>query len=128
MNLARAVILAALLLALITELAALWHPVRTLGMTPSAMTHESGFAYNIPFSHASRLLIYIAPADFGDTSGSTLTCIEDGAPLGSPHAAHQDIREHGGGRFSFWGEHDPSLYFSSSDGSDPRTSGRRWIL
>lgn len=38
---------------------------------------------------------------------------------------HAEIREIGGGRFSHWG---PTLYFSSTDGSDPRTNGRRYTI
>ena len=49
--------------------------------------------------------------------------LEDGAPLSLPDALHADIAEKGEGRYSFWGE---NLFFSSSDCSDPRESGRRY--
>jgi hypothetical protein len=47
----------------------------------------------------------------------------DGQLLGPPHASHEEIRRSGGGRYSHW---EGRLYFSSSDGSDPRTNGRRY--
>ncbi|HTE05483.1 MAG TPA: SPASM domain-containing protein [Planctomycetota bacterium] len=50
---------------------------------------------------------------------------EDDVPLPHPGSAHDAIREHGGGRYSVWGK---SLYFSTSDGSDPVTNGRRYEL
>lgn len=57
-------------------------------------------------------------------SASRLELLEDGAPLGPAHAAHQQIRDLGAGRYSHWDGH---LYFSSSDGSDPNTNGRRYL-
>lgn len=63
----------------------------------------------------------------GDTPAepqhSPLVLLEDGVPLGPPHSLHDDIRQLGGGRYSHWGN---SLYFSASDGSDPRTNGRAY--
>ena len=52
---------------------------------------------------------------------SALRLFEDGRPLGPPHSSHDLIRRKGGGYFSHW--HD-QLYFSTSDGSDPRVNGR----
>jgi SAM-dependent methyltransferase len=56
---------------------------------------------------------------------SFVVVYEDGSPLSSPHAPLNEIRELGGGRFAHWGEH---LVFSASDGSDPRSNGRRYSL
>ena len=58
-------------------------------------------------------------------SVSALRVFEDGRELGPAHAAHSDIRQHGGGRYSHWGD---QLYFSASDNSDPRTNGRRYSV
>jgi hypothetical protein len=58
-------------------------------------------------------------------SASSLMVFEDGHPLGPAHALHPDIRRLGGGRFSHWGD---QIYFSASDGSDPRTNGRRYTV
>ena len=48
---------------------------------------------------------------------------ENGEPLGPPHQTLESIRNEGGGRFNHW---QGKLYLSSSDGSDPRTNGRRY--
>src|SRR4051812_38516999 len=50
---------------------------------------------------------------------------ENGKPLGPAHAQHADIRTLGNGRFSHW---DDVLYFSASDNSDPRSSGREYTI
>jgi len=63
----------------------------------------------------------------GDTTTeptvSPLHLYESGVEMGPPHSQHADIRSLGAGRFSKWGS---SLYFSSSDGSDPRNNGRAY--
>jgi hypothetical protein len=56
---------------------------------------------------------------------STAVLCEDGRSIGPAHAAHDDIRALGAGRFSHWRG---SLYFSSSDNSDPNTNGRAYEL
>jgi hypothetical protein len=58
-------------------------------------------------------------------AASRLRLYEDGRPLGPAHSAHSDIRSLGQGRFSHWG---PTVYFSTSDNSDPRTNGRRYSV
>ena len=50
---------------------------------------------------------------------------EDDRPLGPAEALHDDIRQHGGGRYSLWGR---SVYFSASDNSDARYNGRTYVL
>src|SRR5262245_4885949 len=52
---------------------------------------------------------------------SPLRLREDGREVGAPHAVHETIRRDGRGHYSFWND---SLYFSTSDGSDPNASGR----
>ncbi|WP_145998624.1 hypothetical protein [Methyloterricola oryzae] len=56
-------------------------------------------------------------------SASCLMVFENGKPLGPAHAAHEEIRRIGGGRFSHWGG---DLFFSTSDNTDPRTNGRNY--
>jgi SAM-dependent methyltransferase len=52
--------------------------------------------------------------------------LEDGVPLSGPgNDLHDNIRNLGEGRFSFW--HD-AVYFSASDNTDPRTNGRRYEI
>ena len=58
-------------------------------------------------------------------AASRLRLYEDGRPLGPAHSAHSDIRSLGKGRFSHWG---PTVYFSTSDNSDPPTNGRRYSV
>src|SRR5262249_15193495 len=56
---------------------------------------------------------------------SPLRLFENGAVLGPPHAAHALIRSGGGGAFSHWKS---TLYFSTSDGSDPNVNGRAYEI
>jgi len=73
---------------------------------------------------------YIASMDFGEEGDkftgnkSMIVLFEDGKLLGPPRSIHADIREKGGGRYSHWTRE--TLYFSSSDNSDPRTNGRKY--
>ena len=54
---------------------------------------------------------------------SPVLLCEDDRPLGPAHTPHEEIRDLGGGRFSHWGGY---VFFSTSDGSDPRTNSRRY--
>lgn len=54
---------------------------------------------------------------------SPLRLLEDGRQLGIAHVLHAEIRQKGGGRYSFWSNR---LYFSTLDGSDPNTNGRKY--
>ncbi|MFA6247309.1 MAG: hypothetical protein WC615_10240 [Mucilaginibacter sp.] len=54
---------------------------------------------------------------------STLRLFEDNVELGPAHTEHQEIRDLGRGRFSHWGN---SLYFSSSDNTDPVLNHRKY--
>jgi hypothetical protein len=66
-------------------------------------------------------------ADLCDTDGagrkSPLLLFEDGAELGPAHELHERIIKLGGGGYSFW---KGTLYFSTSDGSDPNANGRTY--
>lgn len=76
--------------------------------------HEAGLAYQAGTGR---------PDLSSHTRPSPAFVVEDGTPLGPANAQHADIRAVGRGRFSFWHDY---VYFSSSDGSDPRTNGRRY--
>lgn len=80
--------------------------------TATTITHNAGLCYLTPIPPN-------VPSD--ETGLSPLWLFEDGRPLGPAHTVHDDIRRLGGGRYSHWG---CWLYFSASDGSDPRTNGR----
>lgn len=60
-----------------------------------------------------------------DDRKTGLRLFEDDVELTQAARPHAEIRELGGGRFSHWG---PTLYFSSTDGSDPSTNGRRYTI
>ena len=59
----------------------------------------------------------------GAVDRSPLRLLEDGRQAGVPHVAHAEIRQTGDGRYSFWSD---TLYFSTSDGSDPNINGRKY--
>lgn len=59
------------------------------------------------------------------TQRSVWTLLEDGKPLGPAHTSHATIRSYGRGAFSHWKR---DLYFSTSDGTDPNSNGRRYTL
>jgi hypothetical protein len=64
----------------------------------------------------------------GDDHGvvrSRLELREDGRPLPSPHASQAAVERSGAGRFLHLRASE--LYFSTSDGSDPRSNGRRYV-
>ncbi|MDR1241378.1 MAG: class I SAM-dependent methyltransferase [Deltaproteobacteria bacterium] len=54
-------------------------------------------------------------------TGSPLLLWEDGVPLSWPHCFYEAMRRFGAGRYRHWGS---SLYFTSSDGTDPNANGR----
>ena len=92
-------------------------PNQLLSLTGFA--HDSGHCYTCAIAAPS-------PGDSAASpTGSTAELFEDGVSLGPPHAAHDQIRHDGRGRFSHWHNH---LYLSASDNSDPRKNGRRYSL
>ena len=87
---------------------------------PAVMSHETGKCYLIALPEA------VGESDDNDhPARSTLVMLENGKPLKSAHAIHGDIRKLGDGRYSHWGHH---VMFSSSDGTDPRTNGRKYTI
>jgi O-methyltransferase len=67
----------------------------------------------------------IPAGDFGHPLTSGLRLFEDGQELEGRHCGHQEIADEGMGRYSHWGK---SLYFSTSDNSDPRVNNRRYTI
>lgn len=85
-------------------------------LSPADLQAEQGIAWIAPLPAA------VGPGDTTDSpQSSTLVLFEGDQPLVPAHAPHDYIREHGRGAYSHW--HD-ALYFSTSDGSDPRANGR----
>ena len=69
---------------------------------------------------------WAGPADTSDApSASRLVLYENDRELGPAHTQHDAIRQIGRGAYSHWQD---SLYFSTSDRSDPRTNGRTYRL
>jgi 2-polyprenyl-6-hydroxyphenyl methylase/3-demethylubiquinone-9 3-methyltransferase len=94
-------------------------PLETVVLAPPFL-HESGHLYKtfVP-QYAST----------GDSAAnpqrSPLRLREDGTVIGLAHSAHAEIADHGRGRYSHWVD---TLYFSSSDNSDPNTNGREYSV
>ncbi len=83
-------------------------------LDPAAMHRENGLAWTVDLGTAWMS---------SEHRPTPARLLEDGKELGPATPAHEVIRREGGGRFSFWGK---NLYFSTSDGSDPSRSGRRY--
>ncbi|HEX5053995.1 MAG TPA: glycosyltransferase [Planctomycetota bacterium] len=64
-------------------------------------------------------------ADGDEPARSGLLLLEDQRLLGPAHCDHDSIRQLGEGRFSHWRA---TLYFSTTDGSDPNRNGRRYTI
>jgi hypothetical protein len=72
-----------------------------------------------------RDLAYVSPTgvEWPEQTFAAPRVFEDGRRLGPGNSRLWDIRSLGMGRYRFVGR---SLYFSSSDGTDPRLNGRRY--
>ncbi|MCL1916624.1 MAG: radical SAM protein [Desulfovibrionaceae bacterium] len=89
---------------------------------------EDGHCWVAPRPRLSPLLAlaYEQPGDsLKNPQASRAAVLEAGKALALPHAAHDDIRRLGGGRYSHWRE---AVYFSSRDNSDPTVNGRSYTL
>jgi len=64
-----------------------------------------------------------------DNHRSPIELYEDDKPLGPAHSTQDDVANLGHGRFSHWRKNGTTLYWSSSDNSDPNTNGRAyWVV
>lgn len=88
--------------------------------------HRDRLPLRPPFRHdggacwwASLAALPLPTAD----DGRRAMLFENGRPMSLADAMHDDIRQHGGGRYSVW---ERGIYFSASDGSDPATNGRNY--
>ncbi|NQV99833.1 MAG: SGNH/GDSL hydrolase family protein [Rhodospirillales bacterium] len=82
--------------------------------------HEQGFAWTV-----SLPLHYLLSDGMLQSEFSPLRVYEDDRLLGPAHCLHDTIRRQGGGCFSHWKS---TLYFSTSDNSNPNTNGRTYRL
>ncbi len=114
-------LVAAILLVLLADLWSRQPPERfsageVVALDVARANPEKGLAYRISLRR-------IASGLASDKDGfSRIMLLEDGEEL-TGHALHADIRNQGGGLFSHWGG---AILFSTRDGSDPRTNGRRY--
>lgn len=84
-----------------------------------------GHAYKVPLKHALERPWRLIGDNANSPYRSNLQVREDGEPLGPPHVLYESLVAEGGGAFVHWGR---SLFFSTSDNSDPRHNGRRYAL
>lgn len=84
------------------------------------LSHETGHCYSIRFPK------YYMPFDSEeDPRGSGLTMYENDIRLPAPHSSYKEISGTGLGRYCHWYD---TLYFSTSDNSDPRTNGNVYSI
>jgi hypothetical protein len=89
---------------------------------PTTMTREVGLAFTAPVAPRTPFPYVVRGASVGQTASGPMTLFEADAPL-RREDAHDVIRKMGRGTYSHWAN---TLYFSSSDGSDPRTNRRSY--
>lgn len=95
-------------------------PFGPIAPLPGPFVRERGFAWQVPLE---GLAPFADNADY--PCRSMVSLLENGMPLSGPHAAHDDVRNLGGGRFSHWND---TILFSTSDNSNPNDTGRRYDL
>ena len=100
-------------------------PDLTATIDKSAIVPEIGAAYSASLPHGPGGLYQMRSDTNASPLRSRLTLTEDGRPIGPAHVVHDDIRAHGGGRYSHWGY---GLIFSTPDGSDPRVNSRTYVV
>jgi hypothetical protein len=89
------------------------------------VTAAGGFMYTAVVP-ASEYRLFDVEADTPEHPRRALTeLFENGRRLGPAHEPREDIQTDSPGRFSHWGS---TLYFSTSDNSDPRSNGRSYTV
>ncbi len=104
---------------------ALLAPTIVEPIPPASMRPEAGHNTTAQVLVAVPFPYVVRWDTVDDPRASDGVITENGRPLGPGHALHDDIRTLGDGRYSLWAG---GVYFSSSDGSDPATNGRRYAL
>lgn len=98
-------------------------------LPPQSIEHEEGQRYRAPLPISRVLAAVVAYDSMLDFGASRASLKEDGVDIGRAHSDHAGIARDGGGRFSHWGHPlGQRVFFSSSDGSDPRSNGRVYAL
>src|SRR5216684_1006722 len=107
-------------------LAGLWAPTVRTSLDLKRFMLDEGSAFKVALNSWLPLKPFVVVSDTLEAPrASSLALLENGRPLGPPHSLHSEIRHRGGGRYSHWVD---VLYFSSSDGSDPRTNGYNYSM
>ncbi len=92
----------------------------TIEEIPRPFSHNEGYCWVAPLNHLYDL------ADNDEMSNrSNLRLLEDNKQLSFAHAPHITIQKVGKGRYRHWGD---TLYFSSSDNSNPNNNGRSYTI
>jgi len=99
-------------------------PTRVIAIAPENIGHLRGHAYAFVIPKYFLRPVFAVRGDTYEARYSSLTLLEDGKPLPSPHASQQLVETLGEGRFLHLRE--TELYFSTSDNSDPRANGRSY--
>lgn len=102
---------------------AAWAPESSGTLDPARMAREQGFAFTAKIDAPPSRWTHL-PNDGAGLSRLRLVEVngDQRVELGPAHAPPDRVRDRGGGAFNHWGE----ILFSTSDGSDPRTNGRRY--
>lgn len=97
------------------------------GFTPVAVVPADAIRPGVGHEYVYRLPTVLLgwPSDLETMNGSRLVLLEDGAPLRGAHAMREEVVEEGTGRYAHLGG---AVRFSTSDNSDPRTNGRRYVI
>ena len=89
---------------------------------PFAQLEDSKFAVA-----KERYNLFDELADSNDNNGrSNIELYENTTRLGPPHSDHTEVASLGRGRFSHWRKNGTTMYWSSSDNTDPATNGRAY--
>lgn len=86
------------------------------------ISREEENAYIVEITYSWPLAIHSDSLEHPRYAGTRL--LENNVKLGPPHQKHDAIRKQGTGGFSHWQQ---TVYFSSSDNTDPRTNGREYV-
>jgi hypothetical protein len=92
-------------------------------LVPATMVSDGDFAFTVPVEPPP---LFATHADSNrEPTVSRLRLFENGQELGPAHALGTTVKGTGHGAFSHWASH---VYFSSSDGSNPRTNARSYTV
>jgi hypothetical protein len=101
-------------------------PKIIIPVTLENIGHLRGNAYAFVIPKPFGWPIFQTRGDTYDAQYSSLIVFEDGKPLPRPHDSISAIESIGEGRFLHLRE--TELYFSTSDNTDPRANGRKYLI